>query len=149
MLNLLMQPREHIHAHGHPGDEGALQFFGRGLAILCGLCDRGEQRGLDEPEIDIGNPLGHANVRVVRRTRMRRRLAGLQTDIQRDGLVFGVTHMSWFLVWFMLTWAYKWTPWVNNLRCQQTLEIIARMMFCVGRCGENSGEPQLLFACQC
>ena len=57
LLNLLMQARQHIDTHGHPGDEGALQSLRRGLAIFGRLGDRGEECGFDESEIDIGDSL--------------------------------------------------------------------------------------------
>ena len=71
-----MQPRQHIHAHGHPGDEVSVQAFRRNLAILRRFGNGHEQRRLNEPEIDIGNPLGHPDIRVVRRARMGRRALG-------------------------------------------------------------------------
>ena len=41
MLNLLMQPRQHLYAHRHAGDERAVQSLRRRLAILCRLGDGG------------------------------------------------------------------------------------------------------------
>jgi hypothetical protein len=73
-----MQAREHINPHGHSGDERAVQFFWRSLAILRRLGDAGEQHRLNEAEIDIGNPLGHTDVGIVRRTWMRGQLAGFK-----------------------------------------------------------------------
>jgi hypothetical protein len=56
-----MQPSQHIHAHCHAGDEGTVQSFWRDLAILRRLGDGGEQPGLNEAEIDIGDPLRYAD----------------------------------------------------------------------------------------
>jgi len=53
--------------HCDAGDEAALQSFWSGWAIFGGLGDGGEERWLDEPKIEIGDPLGHADVRIVRR----------------------------------------------------------------------------------
>jgi hypothetical protein len=93
-----MQSRQYIHAHRHASHQGAHQSFWRSLAILRGLGNGGQQLGLDEPEIDLGDPLDHAYVCVVRGTRVRGRLAGFQADIQRDGRVFHFTHASRRLV---------------------------------------------------
>jgi hypothetical protein len=75
----------------HLGDEGTVQAFGGSLAILRSLGDSGKQRRLTKPKIEIGDPLSHADVGIVRRVRMGRRLAGLRTHIQREDLVFGIT----------------------------------------------------------
>ena len=74
--------------------ECAVQSFWRRLAILCRLSDGGEERRLDEAEIDMGDPLSHADVCIVRRAWIRGRFAGLHSDIQGDGFVIGFTHAS-------------------------------------------------------
>ncbi len=66
-----MQSRQDIHVHGDASDEDAVQSLWRSLAILRGLGYGGQQRGLDEAEIEIDNLLGHTEVRVVRCARMR------------------------------------------------------------------------------
>ena len=52
-----MQQSQHIHTHGHAGNEDALQFFWRNLPSIRGFGNGVEQRRRDEAEIDIGNAL--------------------------------------------------------------------------------------------
>jgi len=88
-----MQARDYIHPHGHAGDESALYSFWRRLAVLHGLGDSGQQRGLDEAEIEIGNPLCQADVRRIRRGRVRRGLTGISWTLNER---------VWFLASLML-----------------------------------------------
>jgi len=67
--------------------------FWSGWAFFGGLGDGGEQCRLDKTKVEIGDPLGHADIGVVRRARMGGRLAGFEAHIQRDDFVFGFTHV--------------------------------------------------------
>ena len=93
VLNLLMQSGQYIDTHRDTRDERAVQSLRCGLAILRSFGNVREQPGLNESEIDISDSLDHADIRIVRRAWMRRGLARFQSDVQRDGLVFGFTHM--------------------------------------------------------
>ena len=66
-----MQSRQHIHAHGHTGDKLALDGLRRRLPVFRRPSNGAEQSRLDEAEVQVGDPLRHADVRVVGGARMR------------------------------------------------------------------------------
>ena len=67
--------------------------FGAAWPSFAVLATGGELGWLDKPEIDIGDPLGQPDVRIIRRSRMGRRFAGFQAHVQRDGLCCWFTHI--------------------------------------------------------
>ena len=66
----------------------AIEAFQGGLTIPRGLGDGSQHRWLDVAEIDMGDPLCHADVRIVRRTRMSRDSLGFNRTF--NGLVLSV-----------------------------------------------------------
>ena len=74
LLNLLMQPREHIYTHRHACYELTLYSFGRHMAIFRRLRNSTEQRGLDETKIHIRDALRHTDIRIVGRARVSQEL---------------------------------------------------------------------------
>lgn len=91
LLYLLMQSRQHIHAHRHAVDALALDRFRRSLAVLRYLHNCAEQRRLDEAEVQIGDSLRHAHMAVIRLMRQIGMVCRLQPHVECNGFVFGFT----------------------------------------------------------
>lgn len=74
------------------GAKVAIETFRGRLAVLRRLGNGGQQRRLNEAEVEVRDALRHTDIGIVHRTWMCRRARGLQPNVERNGGILGFIH---------------------------------------------------------
>jgi hypothetical protein len=74
LLYLLLQSREHVNAHRYPHDELTLDSFRHCLPVLDSFRNLAKENWLDESKIKVGDTLRYADVGVIGRAWVTRRV---------------------------------------------------------------------------